>query len=244
MKKAFKMPTALTIVMIFLIIVGIMTWFVPTSVVIENDAGEKEIVFNAAFDEDGNVIENAGTSPVGLWDLFTAPINGMTDAVEVASAILVSGGLIAVLTKVGAMDAAIGGLLRKFKGSTLIIILMIVFSLMGTVYGAWEEMPAYALIILPMFVAAGYDSITGFLVIMIGTIAGNMADVVNPYAVGAAVAAIGNPELSIGDGILLRLVLYVVILVMGILYVLRYAKKVKDNPQASPVYGVEMNIAH
>ena len=127
MKKAFKMPTALTIVMIFLIIVGIMTWFVPTSVVIENDAGEKEIVFNAAFDEDGNVIENAGTSPVGLWDLFTAPINGMTDAVEVASAILVSGGLIAVLTKVGAMDAAIGGLLRKFKGSTLIIILMIKF---------------------------------------------------------------------------------------------------------------------
>ena len=82
MKKAFKMPTALTIVMIFLIIVGIMTWFVPTSVVIENDAGEKEIVFNAAFDEDGNVIENAGTSPVGLWDLFTAPINGMTDACQ------------------------------------------------------------------------------------------------------------------------------------------------------------------
>ena len=56
MKKAFKMPTALTIVMIFLIIVGIMTWFVPTSVVVENDAGEKQIVFNAAFDEEGNVI--------------------------------------------------------------------------------------------------------------------------------------------------------------------------------------------
>ena len=66
----------------------------------------------------------------------------------------------------------------------------------------------------------------------------------NVLRVGDRVAAIGNPELSIGDGILLRLVLYVVILVMGILYVLRYAKKVKDNPQASPVYGVEMNIAH
>ena len=32
-----------------------------------------------------------------------------------------------------------------------------------------------------------------------------MADVVNPYAVGAAVAAIGNDELSLGSGILLRL---------------------------------------
>ena len=176
------------------------------------------------------------------WDLFTAPVNGFADAAEVAAAILVSGGLIAVLTKVGAMDAGIGALLRKFKGSTLIIILMIVFSLMGTVYGAWEEMPAYAILILPLFVAAGYDSITGFMVIMIATVAGNMADVVNPYAVGAAVAAIGNPELSIGHGILLRLVLYVVLLVMGILYVLRYAKKVKANPESSPVYGIEMNL--
>ena len=242
MKKTFKMPSALAIVMIFLVIVGIMTWFVPTSVVVENDAGEKEIIFNAAFDGDGNVIENAGTNPVGIWDLFTAPVNGFADAAEVAAAILVSGGLIAILTKVGAMDADIGALLRKFKGSTLIIILMIVFSLMGTVYGAWEEMPAYAILILPLFVAAGYDSITGFMVIMIATVAGNMADVVNPYAVGAAVAAIGNPELSIGHGILLRLVLYVVLLVMGILYVLRYAKKVKANPESSPVYGIEMNL--
>ena len=243
MKKAFKMPSALTIVMIFLVIVGIMTWFVPTSVVIEGDDGSKEIIFNAAFDEDGNVIENAGTSPVGIWDLFTAPIAGFVDASEVATAIFVSGGLLAILTKVGAMDAGIGALLKKFKGSTLIIILMIVFSLMGTVYGAWEEMPAYAIIILPLFISAGYDSITGFMVIMIATIAGNMADVVNPYAVGAAVAAIGNPDLSIGDGIMLRLVLYVVLLAMGIFYVLRYAAKVKARPESSPVYGVEMNIA-
>ncbi|MBQ4467592.1 MAG: YfcC family protein [Firmicutes bacterium] len=242
MKKTFKMPTALTIVFIFLIIVAILTWFVPTSVVIENDAGEKEIVFNAAFDEDGNVIEDAGTSPVGLWDLVTAPVKGFTDASEVATAILISGGLIAILTKVGAMDAGIGALLRKFKGSTLIIILMIVFSLMGTVYGAWEEMPAYAILIIPLFVAAGYDTITGFMVIMIATVTGNMSDVVNPYAVGAAVAAIGNPELSIGHGILLRLVLYIVLTVLGILYVLRYAKKVKANPESSPVYGVEMNL--
>ena len=49
-KKKFQMPTALSIVMIFLAVVAVMTWFVPTSVV--NEAGE--IVFNAAFDADGN----------------------------------------------------------------------------------------------------------------------------------------------------------------------------------------------
>lgn len=242
MKKKLKMPSALAIVMIFLIIVGIITWFVPTSVVIESDAGEREIIYNAAFDENGDVIENAGTNPVGIWDILIASVSGFADAVGIAAAIFVCGGMIAILTKVGAMDAGIGALVRKFKDSTLIVILMIVFSLMGTVYGAWEEMPAYAMIILPLFIAAGYDSITGFMVIMIALVAGSMASVVNPYAIGAAVAAIGNPDLAVGDGILLRLVLYVVLLAMGIFYVLRYAKKVKANPEASPVYGIEMNI--
>ena len=97
--KKFRMPPALIIVMIFLFIVGIMTWFIPTSVVVTNDAGESEIIYNAAFDADGNVIENAGTDPVGLWDLFLAPVQGFANAADVAMAILVSGGLLAILNK-------------------------------------------------------------------------------------------------------------------------------------------------
>lgn len=239
MKKQFKMPPALIIVMIFLFIVGIMTWFVPTSVVVTNDAGESEIIYNAAFDADGNVIENAGTDPVGLWDLFLAPVKGFANAAEVAMAILVSGGLLAILNKSGALDAGISVLIRKFKGNTLIAILMTVFALMGTIYGAWEELPAYAIIIIPLFVKAGYDVMTGIQVILIGAVCGNMADVVNPYAIGAAVAAIGNEELSLGSGILLRLVLLVVLLAFGIFSVTRYAAMVKKDPARSCVAGVE-----
>ncbi len=236
------MPTAITIVMIFLAIVALLTWVVPTSVVITDEAGNSQIIYNAAFDEDGNVIENAGTSPVGLWDYFTAPIEGFIDAADIATAILISGGLIAILNHVGAMDAGIGALLRRFKGSTLIAILMIVFALMGTVYGSWEELPAYAIVILPLFISAGYDAITGMMVILIGANIGNMASVVNPYSIGAAVAAIGNPELSLGSGILLRLVLFVVMLTMGIFFVIRYANKVKANPEKSLIAGQENHL--
>ncbi len=150
MKKKFRMPPALIIVMMFLFIVGIMTWFVPTSVVITDEAGNSEIIYNAAFDADGNIIENAGTDPVGIWDFFLAPIKGFANAADVAMAILVSGGLLAVLNKSGAMDAGIGVLIRKFKGNTLIAILMIVFALMGTIYGSWEELPAFAIVIIPL----------------------------------------------------------------------------------------------
>lgn len=241
-KKAFKMPTALTIVMIFLAIVALLTWFVPTSVVVEGDDGSSQIIYNAAFDEDGNVIENAGTSPVGLWDYIMAPINGFIDAADIATSIFLSGGLIAILSHVGAMDAGIGALLRKFKGSTLIAILMVVFALMGTVYGSWEELPAYAIIILPLFISAGYDAVTGMMVILIGANIGNMASIVNPYSIGAAVAAIGNEELSLGSGILLRLVLFAVMLPMGIFAVIKYANSVKKTPEKSLLYGTENKL--
>ncbi|MEY8366430.1 hypothetical protein AALA22_12400 [Anaerovoracaceae bacterium 41-7] len=237
--KKFKMPPALIIVMMFLFIVGILTWFVPTSVVVSDEAGNSEIIYNAAFDDEGNIIENAGTDPVGFWDFFLAPIKGFANAADVAMAILVSGGLLAVLNKSGAMDAGIGVLIRKFKGNTLIAILMIVFALMGTIYGSWEELPAFAIVIIPLFIRAGYDALTGIQVILIGAVCGNMADVVNPYAVGAAVAAIGNDELSLGSGILLRLVLLVVLLAIGIFSVTRYASMVKKDPNKSALSGIE-----
>ena len=229
-KKKFQMPSALMIVTIFLMIVGLLTWFVPTSVVVDG-----EIIYNAAFDADGNVIENAGTSPVGLWNLFLAPILGLQEGVQVAAALIVSGGFVAVLTATGALDAGIGALLRKFSGNTLICVLMFAFALMGTVFGLWEELPAYAVVVIPMFLAAGYDAFTGIMVIIVGAVAGNMADIVNPYAIGAAVAATGNDELGIGDGIVLRMILFVVLLAMGCFFVTRYASSVKKDPSKSVV---------
>ncbi len=237
--KKFKMPSALMIVLIFLAIVALLTWFVPTSVVVENDLGQNEIIYNAAFDDDGNVIENAGTDPVGLWDFFMAPVLGLGEGVDVAAALIVSGGFVAILNKTGALDAGIGALLRRFSGNTLICLLMFFFALLGTVYGLWEELPAYAIVIIPMFVAAGYDVMTGMMVVLVGAVAGNMADIVNPYAIGAAVAAIGNDELSMGNGIVLRMILFVVLLVIGCFFVLRYANKVKKDPSKSVVAGIE-----
>ena len=238
-KRAFKMPSAVTIVMIFLAVVAVLTWFVPTSAVVTDGDGTSRIIYNAAIDGEGNIIENAGTDPVGIWEYFTAPIQGFADAAEIATSILVSGGMIALLSHTGTMDAGIGVLLKRFSGNTLIIILMAVFALMGSVYGAWEELPAYAVIVIPLFVSAGYDAVTGMMVILIGATVGNMASVVNPYSIGAAVAAIGNPDLSLGSGILLRMILFAVMLAVGILMVLRYASKVKKAPESSMAKGAE-----
>lgn len=114
---------------------------------------------------------------------------------------------------------------------------MFVFALMGTVYGSCEELPAYALVLIPLCIAAGYDVVTGIMVLFGGAAIGNMASVVNPYSTGAAVAAIGNPNLSLGTGIVMRMILFIVMYVVGTIMVIKYAEGVRKNPSNSVISG-------
>lgn len=240
-KPKFKVPNAVVVVFIVLIITAIATWFIPTSAIVYNDDGTREIIYNAAIDADGAVVENAGTKPAGLWDVLVAPIKGFTDAAPVSMSVLISGGLLAILSVVGAMDAGVGAILKRFKGSKLIFVLTLFFAITGSIYGAWEELPAYAMIIIPMCVMAGYDVMTGFLIIFIGATIGNMASTTNPYSVGAAVAAIGSDSLALGTGLAMRLLTFAAMFAVGIALLLRYANRVKKDPSQSVVAGVEVN---
>ncbi len=242
MKKKFNLPPALIIVAIVLMFVAVLTWFIPTSIVVENDEGVKEIVYNAEFiDEDtGEYEEGTGTSPAGLWDVVKAPVTGFQYASDVVIAILIAGMFLSVLNSVGAMDAGISSLINKFSGSALIIALMLAFSAMGTVSGLWEEIVVYSIVIVPLLVLAGYDVMTGIAVMFVGATVGNMASVVNPFSTGAAISAIGNDELSMGSGIVLRLLIFVVLQVVATTLVLKYANKVKKDKTASVVYGEEV----
>lgn len=242
-KRRFKMPTSVTIVMIFLVIVTILTWIVPTSVVTETGDGVQQIHYNAAFDGDGNIINNSGTAPKGIWDIIMMAVHGFEAAADIGLTIFISGGTLAVLNYTGALDAGISRMLKKHSGKNLIRLLMLVFGLMGTVYGSWEDLPPYCIVIIPLFVKAGYDVMTGIMVVLIGGIIGNMSSIVNPYSIGAAVGAIGNEDLSLGSGILMRLIMFVTMYLLGSFLVVRYAEKVRKNPEESVVHDIDTNTA-
>ena len=69
--------------------------------------------------------------------------------------------------------------------------------------------------------------------ILIGAGVGVLASTVNPFATGVASEAAG---ISIGDGIAFRFLMYVVLVPLSILFVLRYAKKVKADPDNALVW--------
>lgn len=114
----------------------------------------------------------------------------------------------------------------------MIPILMTLFGLGGTSFGMWEETMAFYPLLLPVFIAAGYDSIIAVSVIMLGAGIGTLCSTVNPFATGIASGFAG---VSLGDGLFLRLFMLVVLEAVAITYVMRYAAKVHADPSASIV---------
>ena len=152
----------------------------------------------------------------GLYD----PATGMANAVDVAVFVLIIGGFLAVVTKTGAIDAGIGALLTSLKGREvwMIPILMAAFAAGGTSYGMAEESLAFYAIILPVFIRAGYDALTGVAVIMLGCGIGTLGSTFNAFA---TVIASNAASVPFTEGLLLRVFILFASLAAGMLYVIR-----------------------
>ena len=229
-----KMPTAYTILFGIIIIVAILTWIVPAGKYNYLDDGEPIAGSYHQVEQNGQ----------GIGEIAMAPLNGLYEAIDVASFILMVGGFLGVMTKTGAIDAGISNVVRKLKGKEkmLIPILMIFFALGGTTFGMWEETIAFYPLLLPIIVAAGYDTITAVSIIFLGAGAGVLGSTVNPFATGIASGFAG---ISLGDGIIVRVIIFIATLVVCIWYVSKYAEKVKRDPSKSLVSDMrEENIKH
>lgn len=224
----FKMPSAYTILFLIIIVVAVLTWIVP--------AGTYEYVDPeaSALEPIPGTYSRVEQNPQGFWEVLGAPIAGFFDAVDIILFILVIGGFLAVVTETGAIDAGIGSIVRRFRGreTVMIPILMILFGLGGTIFGMAEETIAFYILIIPIFIAAGFDAMTGMAVVFVGAGIGCLGSTVNPFATGIASGFAG---ISIGEGIVLRLIILAVTMTVGIMYVMRYANKVRKHPELSVV---------
>ncbi|MQA75251.1 MAG: YfcC family protein [Solirubrobacterales bacterium] len=148
--------------------------------------------------------------------------------------VLAIGAFITVMFATGALDRGIARLAYRVRdrGWLLIVAIMSVFSLLGTTEGMAEETLGFYALIIPLMLALGYDRMVAVGVIIVGAGIGVMGSTVNPFSVGVAS---GFADVSIGDGIALRVVMWLVLTGVAIGYVVRYAHKVNMNPSASLV---------
>ncbi|MEG0091963.1 MAG: YfcC family protein, partial [Oscillospiraceae bacterium] len=231
-KKSFKMPNAFVTLFLIIAVVAALTWIVP--------AGQYEYV-----DPDASRLEPiAGTysqaeqNPQGVWEVIMAPVTGFYEAADIMLFLLIIGGFLGIVMHTGAIDAGIGAVVKKLNGKDhiMIPILMIIFGLGGTIFGMGEETVAFYLLIIPVFIAAGYDALCGMATIFLGTGIGYMASTTNPFSTGIASGFAG---ISVGDGMGTRVLLFVLLETAGIIYIMRYAKKVKADPTKSLIYDMK-----
>ena len=207
-KKKRGMPSSFTILLALLAIVAVITVIV---------SGTTDAVTAATFS-----------------DFFTAPVKGFADALPVCLFVMILGGFLGMMTETGALDNGIAVLVQKLKGREIWIIpvLMRLFAPRGTSYGMCEEtVPFYALLAATMM-AAGFDPLVGAATVLLGAGCGCLGSTVNPFAVGGdAVDALSSKGIEVDQTIIIGLgfLLTVVTTLIPIIFVMRYAKKVKAD---------------
>lgn len=260
-KKRFKFPSAYTILLALMIIIALVTNFVPgvknasladvvmapvTGLIGVKDLDVDDAV-NAAREEGGveaalQVLNESETPYINVYNS-----GSLKGAIDVALFVLIIGGFLGVVTKTGALDAGVGAMVHKLKGKEiyLIPVLMFVFSIGGTTYGMAEETLAFYALITATMMAAGFDPIVGAATILLGAGSGVLGSTINPFAIGAAASAANAAGVEINQGITIAIgvVLWLVITAIAIAYVMRYAVKVKKNKEASLLTKAELAVA-
>lgn len=245
-KKGFQFPSAVTVLAIVAILVWLATFLIP--------AGSYK------HDADGAPV--AGSyhridSPLSLADrisqLILSPINGtygiadladgfvdtenvgrMFGSIGVVLFIFAIGAFISVSFATRSLETAVGALAQRMrsKGWLLITLVMVLFSLLGSTMGFSVETFGFYALLIPLMSALGYDRMVTASMIILGALVGSMASTVNPFSIGVAS---GEAGVSIGDGIVLRVVLWIVLTTVAVLWVLRYAARVRKDPTRSLV---------
>ncbi|SCU23747.1 short-chain fatty acids transporter [Staphylococcus xylosus] len=228
-KKKFKMPHIYVILFVFGVIATIATYIVPSGEFkrIKGPEGREMV--------DADSFHYITSAPVGIVDFISIIPRGLIEAGEIVFFTLIIGGMFMVLRRTGIIEIAVDNLARRFiyKSIFIIPVLTTVFAIVATLIGTAELTLVYIPVIIPLIIALGYDSITATAIALCGTVVGFTVGVLNPINTGLAQKLSGIPVFS---GIGLRIILFIVVLAVTIVFIMRYAKKVQKQPTLSSVY--------
>ena len=188
-----------------------------------------------------NTYKEVESKPQDLAALVKSPIKGIIAAADIIFLILIIGGLIGIMNLTGAFDAGLSWIAKTLKGREYLLIILVttLIAAGGTTFGLSEETMAFYPILIPVFLAAKYDAMVGLACIFLGSGIGAMCSTINPFSTIIASDAAG---INWTIGLENRIIMLVVCLTITILYILRYAKRVKDNPSKSLIYDQKESL--
>jgi uncharacterized ion transporter superfamily protein YfcC len=238
-----KFPHTYVIVFFIILLAAVSTWLIPAGEFSRQTIDTNGIKHVVIQTDSYHLV----TQQPQTWEIFSAFYKGFVRSPKIIVFILILGGAFWILNESKAIDAGVLAFLQRsnklekysiFKilgvNNIIITLVMLMFSFFGAIFGMSEETIAFVIIFVPLAVSMGYDSIVGVCMCFIGAGIGFAGCLLNPFTLGIAQEIAG---LQLFSGIEYRLVIWLVVNIVGIGYVLRYAAKVKKHPEKSPVYN-------
>ncbi|MCG8568079.1 MAG: hypothetical protein MI747_23680, partial [Desulfobacterales bacterium] len=180
------------------------------------------------------------------WRWFTAPVEVIWGdnwlMVLVLSLFMIFlGGSFTVLEKGGVMQELLAGTVARFRHNKyrLLGVIMFVMMFLAAFVGIYEGLVPLIVIIVPLSLALGWDSLTGLGMSMLALTFGFAAAVTNPFTIAVAQELSGLPLFS-GAGF--RIIFFIATYLLCYTFVSRYARKIEADPTLSPVYEADCRV--
>jgi len=222
-----RIPNTYVLLFLIIILIGIMSYIIPSGSFdryIDSETGISYVVPNS--------YEQMPKSYLSVFKIFESIPEGMMQAGNIIIFVLIAGGSFGIIQSTGTINRIIENIVVRYGGKEkkIIPLVMIIFSLAGAVFGTAEEaLPFYPLFI-SLSLALGFDRLTGVAMVLLGTGSGFVAGFLNPFTTGIAQ---NISQLPLFSGMYLRIIAYIVFVSTSIIFVYRYANKVKAGKIAS-----------
>ena len=233
MRPSFRVPDTLVLLFLIMCLALVATWVLPQG------------SFETALNAQGRSVVVPGTYTLAeerVWlspvVLFTAIPRSLAFAQDIIFFLLIVGGAIAVLRATGMIDAVLGRLFALIGHSPALLIVFgtSAFAAGSASLGVSTEYIPFALVLVSLCVAMRMDAMTAMGIMICGYAVGFGVAWTNPYTV---MVAQNIAELPPTSGWGYRLLLFLPFVAVTVHHVWRYAAKVKADPSASLMAGLE-----
>ncbi len=228
-KKSFV--SVVIILFLLMLVAGVMTLTIPAGEYLR-DAGDAIIPGSFTYLPEGVYI------PVWKWFLAPFLVLGTKDAVMlimISVFLLILGGTFTVMEKTDGIKVMLKKLIARYKNRkyTLLRLVILVFMVFGAFFGIFEESVALLPIMILLSLSLGFDTMVGISICLLAAGFGFASALTNPFSVGIASTIAG---VNIMSGFFFRFGVFALMYFLLSTFVVRYAKKLEANPQASPTY--------
>ena len=224
-KKAFL--NAIVILFILLVLTGILTYFIPSGSYEYTLVDGIETVVPDSFH-----YTNAGN--IAFYRIFTAPFevlfsDGNTIVIAIILFLLIIGGSIKILTKIGVIEHIISSIIQKFKEKKYLLLSMItlIFMSVGAFIGVFEEVIPLVPIMIILSKKLGWDTKIGLGMSILAAGFGFSAAITNPFTIGVAQQL---AQLPLFSGFLYRIIIFIIVYALLDLFLIYSAKKIDTKP--------------